>query len=1064
MSAALFAQPDRENSTMSNGTHPDISLGSLASGFSTPARNIRVPSSSSHTTAQSSAPIATPSPPAISTAFTRRKTEDATALARRLGTLSHLDEETQEEGDDLLDTPGAEKKRWADGPDTPMATRPKRTRASVGATLGGTKGSALTLRDQEKHIDNLKKENFNIKLRVHFLEERLASLAPEQTEAALKQNINLKIEVQQRGMEMKKLKKLVLELERELQRAGGTKDHQRELEEKLEERERELSELRARLRNGGRGGGGVDEEAFKQMEERNVVLEKQLENVRGLLEENVDEMERLRELVERRGDESLQSDGEGRRERLKRRVEELEGENEELRARLDEHGEIIVQKEDEREDLMDEIGALRLEVEDLHRKREAESYERSESRAQVLEEREEREAVEDDMNALRDRLAAVMIELQQKEDDVEVKSREIQELVLDHRRIVESVEDDWKGEVEEAKGQVEELRDVLAEREAESKELRLNISELEANTNDLHAKFEAALAHLEQESEQKDAEIEALNQTIEKLSEQIYLIEDENDRIKEDSDRQREDDSIERERLEALTAALKEKISTIKSQLQETTELYETCSNEIHAHRSRQEELARHVEDLVAEAQREQQLRERAESELEAADREHEAEQRSQRRLLSDKEGALQNAMSELARTQGLLSQREGDLQAVQSSLQTLEAESKRLGETHTTARFSLQLEADRLKRDLERVEDELGRARKELEEREGRGREREGALDGLHADNRDLRSQLAAQTQARLNIAEKLDKVQGDWRAAEAEAGAMKTRVSDLEGRLSKDQRALLSVESQYRDQLTERNTLLLTIYQYMDKILGVDKTPKKGGQAETKPFTNFGVFHDNLITRLKALSQIQLDFDKRCKEVEARFVEKMNDMRKQLDNRWKQIDKFEASVKSYADTKVSWRRKFSAKEGELEAVKATNAEMAAQLTVMKRPGQSSETMELRSLSTRAVNAERRLNISQNQLLAVEEKFATTTQSHGAAIAKWEARVKEYEGRIKAEMERTKNAKQGGKERVLELEGIVRSLKRQLELANKRSQQLEDIDANNKLSGLPSGSSPSRS
>jgi hypothetical protein len=75
--------------------------------------------------------------------------------------------------------------------------------------------------------------------------------------------------------------------------------------------------------------------------------------------------------------------------------------------------------------------------------------------------------------------------------------------------------------------------------------------------------------------------------------------------------------------------------------------------------------------------------------------------------------------------------------------------------------------------------------------------------------------------------MAEKLDKVQGDLRAAEAEAGSMKGRVSDLESRLSKDQRALLSAENQYRDQLTERNTLLLTIYPYMDKILGVDKTP---------------------------------------------------------------------------------------------------------------------------------------------------------------------------------------------------------------------------------------------
>jgi hypothetical protein len=37
-------------------------------------------------------------------------------------------------------------------------------------------------------------------------------------DAALKQNINLKIEVQSRGMEIKRLKKLLLELQRELER------------------------------------------------------------------------------------------------------------------------------------------------------------------------------------------------------------------------------------------------------------------------------------------------------------------------------------------------------------------------------------------------------------------------------------------------------------------------------------------------------------------------------------------------------------------------------------------------------------------------------------------------------------------------------------------------------------------------------------------------------------------------------------------------------------------------------------------------------------------------------
>jgi flagellar motility protein MotE (MotC chaperone) len=64
-------------------------------------------------------------------------------------------------------------------------------------------------------------------------------------------------------------------------------------------------------------------------------------------------------------------------------------------------------------------------------------------------------------------------------------------------------------------------------------------------------------------------------------------------------------------------------------------------------------------------------------------------------------------------------------------------------------------------------------------------------------------------------------------------------------------------------------------------------------------------------------------MDFDKRCKEVEARFTDKLADMRKQLDNRWKQIDKFEGSLKTYADTKAAWKRKFSQKEGELEAIK---------------------------------------------------------------------------------------------------------------------------------------------
>lgn len=176
-------------------------------------------------------------------------------------------------------------------------------------------------------------------------------------------------------------------------------------------------------------------------------------------------------------------------------------------------------------------------------------------------------------------------------------------------------------------------------------------------------------------------------------------------------------------------------------------------------------------------------------------------------------------------RLQSLLTQRENDLRDVENALGGLEEESKRRGEVDTTARFSLQLEVDRLKRDLERVEDELSRTRKEIDDKETKNRDKDSVIDKLHSENRELQAQLGSQTQARLNVSEKLDLVQGNLKRVEGELEGYKVRVGELESRLSKDQRSLLNAENQYRDQLTERNTLLLTIYQYMDKILGVDK-----------------------------------------------------------------------------------------------------------------------------------------------------------------------------------------------------------------------------------------------
>ncbi|KAI0799323.1 microtubule associated-domain-containing protein [Xylaria sp. FL0064] len=73
---------------------------------------------------------------------------------------------------------------------TPMALPTRR---------GGNKGplqdgNQLSLREQENVIDKIEKENFGLKLKIHFLEEALRKTGPGFSEAALQENTELKVD------------------------------------------------------------------------------------------------------------------------------------------------------------------------------------------------------------------------------------------------------------------------------------------------------------------------------------------------------------------------------------------------------------------------------------------------------------------------------------------------------------------------------------------------------------------------------------------------------------------------------------------------------------------------------------------------------------------------------------------------------------------------------------------------------------------------------------------------------------------------------------------------------
>jgi chromosome segregation ATPase len=175
-------------------------------------------------------------------------------------------------------------------------------------------------------LNGAKKDIFNLQLENHFLKERLANMAPDHIEAALKENVRLKLEILNISKEMKRLKKLLTQQDRDLAEALRERDHgggngkggSREVKEiegmyRVEKDRRRNAEAEVRRFQEdleGRDGGGPEIEALKvQVEDteaseavwrqRAEQLEDELKNAKAGLEDKEEEMERIRDSADR---------------------------------------------------------------------------------------------------------------------------------------------------------------------------------------------------------------------------------------------------------------------------------------------------------------------------------------------------------------------------------------------------------------------------------------------------------------------------------------------------------------------------------------------------------------------------------------------------------------------------------------------------------------------------------------------------------------------------------------------------------------------------------------------
>ncbi|MEQ2220595.1 hypothetical protein ILYODFUR_006960 [Ilyodon furcidens] len=101
---------------------------------------------------------------------------------------------------------------------------------------------ALTMKDYENQITALKKENFNLKLRIYFMEERMQQKCDDSTEDIFKTNIELKVELESMKRELAEKQELLVSASKALESLAGRESG--EPHRVREQAQREMDTLR----------------------------------------------------------------------------------------------------------------------------------------------------------------------------------------------------------------------------------------------------------------------------------------------------------------------------------------------------------------------------------------------------------------------------------------------------------------------------------------------------------------------------------------------------------------------------------------------------------------------------------------------------------------------------------------------------------------------------------------------------------------------------------------------------------------------------------------------------
>ena len=494
---------------------------------------------------------------------------------------------------------------------TPLAQLPSR---NGGAVVND--GNMMTLREQEGIIDKIEKENFGLKMKIHFLEDSMSKRGGEFNHAALKENTDLKVNRITMQRELHKFKKNIAQAERD-----------------AETYRLQLEEYRERVRR-------------KQADESSRL---ELESLRMELKSKTVEIEKLQD----------KQDLSWSRENAESRT--LRDQVEDLQAELREKDREVDNRDDEIDalkmnaskdsstsaELEDELQSAKQQIKDLRGDLDKASSDAEKAQNEREDAMHEKRQAEADLDELQDEMANKSFTTKGLSRQLEEKANRLEDDLEDfreeHAKVKAELEEKSRGE----KTLQERLRNIEKEGASDLRSLQqdLEVAQQQRDT------FERKLNTMSKQHESLQKELEV-------KSDEKNLLQTRHDALTTESAQLQKDMTRARKSISELESALEQERqrsaqqdNVLRAQHQHEVDLFNDQIDSLH--REVNEKESNHAADLEEwEAKR------------------HSLESASNR--AEEKANGLQRTVDKLQESQGTLSGREMNLQ------QALESEKQR--------------------------------------------------------------------------------------------------------------------------------------------------------------------------------------------------------------------------------------------------------------------------------------------------------------------------------------------------------------------------------------------------